>query len=287
MVARLSIWLAVALIVVLLWRSLFVVDQGTVALLTRFGQLQSAQYGPGAHLKSPFDSVRRFDTRMITHVFPGEGLLSQDQKALNVDFYVKWRLADARRYFEAAGGDEDAVAARLADSVRERLKSVVGAAPLSAIIGNAQLLSGAASLDALRSQAAALGVEFVDAQLQRIDLPDDVANTVYQRMQQNLVAQAQQLRDQGSAQADKIRDDAEHKRAQILADATREAQRIRGEADASAALAYARGYGTNAEFAAFYRSLEAYKHTLGRDGDILVLSPEGEFFKYLHSASGR
>jgi membrane protease subunit HflC len=114
-----------------------------------------------------------------------------------------------------------------------------------------------------------------------------VANAVYQRMQQNLIAQAQQLRDQGSAQADKIRDDAEHKRAQILADATREAQRVRGEADASAALAYAKAYGANAEFAAFYRSLEAYKRTLGRDGDILVLSPEGEFFKYLHSASGR
>jgi membrane protease subunit HflC len=231
--------------------------------------------------------VRRFDNRLITHVFPGEGLLSQDQKSLNVDFYVKWRLSDATRYLEAADGDEDVVAARLADVVRERLKSAVAAAPLAAIIGNAQLLSGAASLEALRSQAAALGVEFVDAQLQRVDLPDDVANAVYQRMQQNLVAQGQQLRDQGSAQADKIRDDAEHKRAQILADATREAQRVRGEADANAALAYARAYGVNAEFAAFYRSLEAYKHTLGRDGDILVLSPEGEFFKYLHSASGR
>jgi membrane protease subunit HflC len=287
MYARLSISLAVALIAVLLWRSLFMVDQGTVALLTRFGQPQGAQYGPGAHVKSPFDGVRRFDNRVITHVFPGEGLLSQDQKSLNVDFYVKWRLSDATRYLEAAGGDEDVVAARLADVVRERLKSAVAAAPLAAIIGNAQLLSGAASLEALRSQAAALGVEFVDAQLQRVDLPDDVANAVYQRMQQNLVAQGQQLRDQGSAQADKIRDDAEHKRAQILADATREAQRVRGEADANAALAYARAYGVNAEFAAFYRSLEAYKHTLGRDGDILVLSPEGEFFKYLHSASGR
>jgi modulator of FtsH protease HflC len=287
MYARLSISLAVALIAVLLWRSLFMVDQGTVALLTRFGQPQNAQYGAGAHVKSPFDSVLRFDKRVITHVFPGEGLLSQDQKSLNVDFYVKWRLSDATRYLEATDGDEDVVAARLADVVRERLKSAVAAAPLAAIIGNAQLLSGAASLEALRSQAAALGVEFVDAQLQRIDLPDDVANAVYQRMQQNLVAQGQQLRDQGSAQADKIRDDAEHKRAQILADATREAQRVRGEADANAALAYARAYGVNAEFAAFYRSLEAYKHTLGRDGDILVLSPEGEFFKYLHSASGR
>jgi modulator of FtsH protease HflC len=287
MYPRLLASLGIALIAVLLWRSVFVVDEGTVALLTRFGQLQPAEYFPGAHLKSPLDAVRRFDSRLITRVFPGEALLSQDQKAPSVDFYVKWRLANAARYFEATGGDEDAVAARLAEVVREQLKSAVAAAPLAASISNAQLLSGAASLDALRSQAALLGVQFVDAQLQRVDLPDDAANAVYQRMQQNLVAQAQQLRDQGSAQADKIRADAEQKRAEILANATREAQRVRGEADANAAGAYARAYGANPEFAAFYRAMEAYKRTLGRDGDIVVLSPEGEFFKYLHSASGR
>jgi len=126
----------------------------------------------------------------------------------------------------------------------------------------------------------------VDVQLQRIDLPEEVANAVYQRMQQSLVTQAQQLRAQGIADADKIRSDAEHKRAEILADATREAQRVRGEADAAAAATYARAYGANPEFAAFTRSLQAYKSSLGREGDILVISPEGEFFKYLHSASG-
>ena len=106
-------------------------------------------------------------------------------------------------------------------------------------------------------------------------------------MQQSLMSQTQQLRDQGEAQAEKIRADAERKRAQILADATREAQRLRGDADATAAGAYARAYGANAEFAAFYRSMQAYKSALGRDGDVLVISPDGEFFKYLHSASGR
>jgi membrane protease subunit HflC len=132
-----------------------------------------------------------------------------------------------------------------------------------------------------------LGVELADLQLQRIDLSDELGSAVFQRMQQSLAAQAQQLRSQSVAEADRIRADAERRRAQVLADGTREAQRVRGEADLAAANAYAKAYGSNPEFAAFYRSLQAYRNTLGRDGDILVLSPEGEFFKYLHSASGR
>jgi membrane protease subunit HflC len=282
--AVLGIALAAAL---LLWRVLFVVDEGAVALLTRFGQMQPGEYGPGAHLKSPLDEVHRFDRRLITRVYPGEGFLSQDQKALNVDFYLKWRLADAARYFQTTGGDEDVVAARLADIARERLKSAVAAEPLAASLGDARLGAATLGTQALRAQASALGVQFIDGQLQRVDLPDDVAAAVDQRMEQSLSSQAQQLRDQGNTQADKIRADAEHKRAQILADATRESQRLRGEADATAAGDYARAYGANAEFAAFYRSLQAYKNTLGREGDILVISPDGEFFKYLHSANGR
>ena len=132
-----------------------------------------------------------------------------------------------------------------------------------------------------------MGIELIDVQLQRIDLTDDVATAVYQRMQQGQIAQAQQQRASGVAEAEKIRADAERKRAEILADATREAQRIRGEADARAGGAYAKAYARNPEFAAFYRSMQAYRNTLGRDGDILVIAPEGEFFKYLHSASGR
>ena len=279
--------LAAVLVAALLWRSVFVVDEGEAALVTRFGQVQPADYAPGAHLKSPFDEVHKFDRRLVTRSYPGEVFLSQDQKALTIDFYVKWRLLDPARYFQATGADEDVAAARLADVVRERIKAAVAAEPLAAAIADTHLADDSLRAGALRAPSGRLGVELVDARLQRIDLPDDLANAVYQRMQQSLSAQAQQLRTQGNAEADKIRADAEHKRAQTLADATREAQRVRGEADAAAAGAYAKAYGANPEFAAFYRSLQAYKSSLGRDGDILVIAPEGEFFKYLHSASGR
>jgi modulator of FtsH protease HflC len=287
MAVRVFTALGFVLIAVLLWRSVFTVDQGEVALLTRFAHIQSGDYGPGAHLKSPFDEVHKFDRRLITRSFQGEGFLSQDQKALNIDFYVKWRLLDAARYFTATGADEDVTATRLADLVRNRIRSALAAAPLAADIADTHLAASVLGDGALRAPAKLLGVELVDAQLQRVDLPDDLANAVYQRMQQSLVAQAAQSRAQGDAESEKIRADAEHKRAQTLADATRESQRLRGEADAAAADAYANAYRANPEFAAFSRTLQAYKNSLGREGDILVLSPEGEFFKYLHSASGR
>jgi membrane protease subunit HflC len=287
MAARWSIGAGVLLVLVMLWRSVFVVDETEVALLTRFGQLQPGEYGAGAHFKSPLEAVHRFDRRLVTRTYLGESFLSKDQKPLTVDFSMRWRLLDAARLFAANGGDEEATAARLVELVRERIRTALADQTLIADIAAAHVSVGALPADVLRSSAEQLGVEVVDVQLERIVLPEDELTEVYQRMQQSLTAQAQQIHAQGSADADKIRADAERRRAEILADASREAQRIRGEADAAASATYARAYGANPEFAAFTRSLQAYKNSLGKEGDILVISPEGEFFKYLHSDTGR
>jgi len=284
---RLLTPLVVLLAAVLLWRSFFSVDEGELALRTRLGQIQGEVAAPGLHLKSPFDELRRFDRRILTHASVGENFLTQDQKALTVDFYVKWQLQDVAQFFSATrGGDEEIGASRLADVVRERLRAAMSAAPLSAVLTANRGSLGDAGLEAAKSAANEMGVQLVDVQLQRIDLTDDEANAVYARMQDSLITQGQQLRADGIAQAEKIRTDADRKRADILADATRDAQHIRGEADAQAAEAYSKAYGHNAEFAVFYHSLQAYKNVFGREGDVLVLTPEGEFFKYLHSASG-
>ncbi len=287
MAARLLISLGVALAALLLWRSAFILNEGEAALRTRFGQIDGVQYGPGLHLKSPLDEVHIFDRRILTRAFAGESFLTRDQKALSVDFYVKWQLLDAARVFQATGGDDDMAGLRLADVVRDRLKSAVASQPLTKVIADPRGTLSDAGFNEIGAAAREFGVKLIDVQLQRIDLTEDVATAVYQRMQQSAIAQAQQLRAGGVADAEKIRADAERKRADILADATREAQHIRGEADARATAAYARAYARNPEFAAFYRSMQAYKNTLGLDGDILVIAPEGEFFKYLHSASGR
>jgi membrane protease subunit HflC len=285
--ARMLIALGVALVLLLLWRSVFVVDESEVALATRFGQVHGAPYGPGLHLKSPLDEVHVFDRRILTRAYPGESFLTRDQKALSVDFYVKWQLLDAARFMQASGGDADMAGLRLADIVRDKLKSAVAGQPMSKVLADARGTLSDAAFNDIAASAREFGLKLIDLQLQRIDLPDDVATAVYQRMQQSQIAQAQQLRASGMADAEKIRADAERKRADVLADATREAQHIRGEADASAAAAYARAYARNPEFAAFYRSMQAYKNTLGLEGDILVIAPEGDFFKYLHGAGGR
>jgi len=284
---RLLISLGVALLALLLWRSVFIVNEGELALGTRFGRVDGAQYGPGLHFKSPLDEVHVFDRRILTRSYPGESFLTRDQKALSVDFYVKWQLLDAARFMQASSGDADMAGLHLADIVRDKLKTAVAGQPLSKVIADVRGTLSDAAFNDIAASAREFGIKLIDLQLQRIDLTDDVATAVYQRMQQSQIAQAQQLRASGTADAEKIRADAERKRADVLADATREAQHIRGEADARAAAAYARAYARNPEFAAFYRSMQAYKNTLGLEGDILVIAPEGDFFKYLHGAGGR
>ncbi|HEX4024665.1 MAG TPA: protease modulator HflC [Steroidobacteraceae bacterium] len=284
--ARLTGVLVALVVVVLGARSLFVVEQSGSALRTRFGRIVGNDYGPGLHVKSPLDQVHRFDRRLITSVYAGESFLTRDQQALSVDFDVKWRLADLRDYYQRTAGDEDLAAQRLADLVRGRLKSAVAQESLAEVTGSPRGGLGDAGFDAMRTAAHVLGVELVDLQLQRVDLTDESANVVYQRMEQGFNTQALQAGATGTIDADKIRSDADRKRADTLADATRQAAHIRADADARAAAIYAQAYGRNPELAAFTQSLQAYKSSIGREGDVLVITPEGDFFKYLLSPGG-
>jgi membrane protease subunit HflC len=277
---------AILVAVVLLWRSIWVVDEGEIGLRTRLGQVVGAPCGPGLHIKSPLDEIHMLDLRVVSRSYPDDGFVTRDQKSINVDFYIKWRMVDALRYFQATGGDEEVAARRLTADVRDRLRRAVAGQSLATINERPRGTLSEASFEEMQRSAEEFGVDLLDVQLQRVELTDDVASAVYQRMQQGLIAQAAQLRAAGAADAEKIRADADRKRADILADATRQSQHLRGEADVEAAAALAKAYGRNAEFAAFYRSMQAYKKTLGREGDILIISPQGEFFKYLHNASG-
>src|ERR1700730_9455989 len=138
MAVRVLTALGVAVAALLLWRSCYILDEGEIALRTRFGQIEGAQQSPGLHLKSPLEEVHVLDSRILTRAYPGESFLTRDQKALSVDFYVKWRLLDAARFFQATGGDEDMAALRLADIVRDRLKSAVAGQPLTKLIAEAR-----------------------------------------------------------------------------------------------------------------------------------------------------
>ena len=272
-----------AAVLALLWLSLFTVSENEFALRSSLGKIQPETYAPGLHWCWPFESIARVERRVIGQRLQGESFLTAEQQALVLDIVLSWRVRDAAIFLRASAGDERLAAARLADTLRGELKAAYAQQPLVRIVAAERGGLSAPVLAKLSAVAAGLGLQVLDARVQRIDPTDELANSVYANMQAAYAAQARQVRAEAAGDAERIRAEAERNRAAILASANREAQRIRGEGDAQAAGIYARSYGANPEFAAFYQSLQAYRTALGREGDVLVIQPEGEFYKYLHS----
>ncbi len=272
-----------------LWLSGFTVRETEFALNIDWGgKIVRADYEPGLHFKLPLvEQVKKLEKRLMTRSYPKEQFLTSEGKILEVDFYVKWRIADVAQYYRSTGGSEDAAAARLAESVKDGLKGTIAkhtiqqvvAAERAELIGDVLAFAG--------NSVKQLGITLVDVRVKGIGLPDDVSDSVFKRMQQDFARQAAQLRAEGDEQAIKIRAESDRQRTEILTQAARDAEKIRGEGDARAAAIFAAATAKNAEFFAFYRSLQAYKKTVGRDGDLLVLSPDGQFFKYLRDPGGK
>jgi membrane protease subunit HflC len=227
------------------------------------------------------NTVQKFDRRVLTRNYPAEPFLTSEGKILNVDFYVKWRVSDVERYYLATNGDEENAAGRLAEIVKNGLKGVIARRTIQQVVAAERAEFIGDILQFAGQSVGELGLTLVDVRVKRIDLPDDVSESVYNRMRQNFARQASQLRAEGDEQAQRIRAEAERERTELLAVGNRDAQIIRGEGDAKAASTYARAYQRYPEFYAFHRSLEAYRTSIGKSGDVLVISPEGEFFKYL------
>jgi membrane protease subunit HflC len=270
--------IAIALLIVL--TSLFTVQETQVAIRTEFGAIVGIDYDPGLHWKWPWDQVVKFERRILSQSYEGETFLTNDNRGLIVDFYLKWRVNDASRFFQATGGVEDIAAERLSEIVKDGIKSVVAQRTLEQIVTSERAAVTSDMFGKANHAVAGLGVELIDVRVQRIDLPEDVATRVYDSMKQNFAKIASRLRGEGSSAAVRIRATAERQRTEILADAERDALRVRGQADAEAAQIFSRAYASNPDFYAFYRSLQAYERSLGKDGDVLVITPDGEFFKY-------
>ncbi len=274
---------AVAGLLILLSLSLFTVSETEFAVRTRFGKVQDDSYAPGLHWCWPFEHIERVDRRVLGQRLQGESFLASEQQGLVVDIDLSWRVRDPRAYLRAGAGDEQTVIARLGDAVRGELKAVYAQLPMTKIIAKPRGGLSAAVLARIKPVADGLGIEIVDARVKRIDPTEEVVNAIYGRMQAAYSAQTRQVRAEGTAEGERLRAEAERNRAEILAAANRDAQRLRGEGEAQAAAIYARSYGANPEFAAFYRSLQAYRTALARDGDILIIEPDGDFYKYLRS----
>jgi membrane protease subunit HflC len=267
--------------------SLFTVSETQLAIRTQFGAIVGAGYKPGLHMRWPIDRVVKFERRIVTQNYQSETFLTSENKGLIVDFYIKWQVEDAGNYFRATGGSEEAAGLRLAEIVKDGIKAVVAQRTLQEIVTAERAAFTGDMYGRASASVKELGISLVDVRVQRIDLVDEVSGSVYQRMQESFNAEAKKLRAEGGAEAEKIRAEADRQRTEVLSSAARDAQRIRGEGDAEAAVIYARAYGRNPEFANFYRSLQAYRNSIGREGDVLVVEPEGDFFKYLRSSSRR
>lgn len=270
---------------VLLSLSVFTVDQREYAIVFRLGEIVSVKKEAGIYFKVPLvENVRTFEKRIVTldWVEPDRFITSEKKNVL-VDSFVKWRIIDPAKYYVSVRGDEAQAEARLSQTVNDNLRAEFGKRTIHDVV------SGERSqiMDILRQkadrEARQMGIQVLDVRLKRVDLPQEVSDSVYQRMEAERKRVANELRSQGAGAAEKIRADADKQREVILAEAFRDAQRIKGEGDAKAAETYAAAYGKNPEFYAFYRSLEAYRNSLRSKADVMVLNPDSEFFKYLKS----
>jgi membrane protease subunit HflC len=275
--------IALGAIVLLLAMAAFTVRETELAIKFRFGEIVRADYEPGLHVLVPLiNNVRKFDRRILTEDYPAEQFLTSEGKILRINFFVKWRISDVSRYYiSTAGGSEEVANRRLGEIVKDGIKGVIArrtiqqvvAAERSEFLGEVVKIAG--------GNVSELGVTLIDVRVKTIDLPEEVSESVFNRMRQDFARQAAQLRAEGSAVSEQTRAEADRQRTEILAEAYRQAEIVRGEGDAVAADVYARAYGRNPEFYAFHRALQAYRRSLGKQGDVLVIAPDGEFFKYL------
>lgn len=273
------------LLVALAANSVFVVREGQEALLLQFGRIIGQDYEPGLHFKLPLiQQVETFDGRILSLDAEPERYFTAEKKSVNVDFYVKWRIADAADYFRATAGQELNAKQRLAPIVKDALRFEFNSRPLGELIGGERSdITQQVLEQANEATQDILGIDVVDVRIKRIDLPDEVSESVYNRMRAERLNLANELRSTGREIGETIRADADRQRQVLLAEARGAAAKVHGEGDAKAADIYAAAYSQNPDFFEFYRSLDAYREAFAGNDSVLVLQPDSEFLKYFNA----
>lgn len=283
-----GVLIAIAIALIIAASSLFIILETERGVLLRLGALKNQDLSTGLHVKVPFiDRVVVFDGRLQTLDAPEESFFTIENKRLIVDSYVKWRVADTARYYRATGGIVDIAQQRISSRVADGLRNKFGTRTVQEVVsGERDELMEEITKDIDKLVAEDLGIEVVDIRVKRIDLPDDVSGSVYDRMRAAREEEAREHRFMGEERAIGIRADADKQATVIEAEAYREAEKTRGEGDARAAAIYAQAYNKDPEFYAFVRSLRAYRESFGNNQDIMLLDPDSEFFRYLKDANG-
>ena len=272
----------VFLVAVTVNSTIYTVDERQKVIIARFGQVLRYDDKPGIHLKSPFlDDARYFDSRILTLDAEPQPFLTMEKKYVVVDSFLKWRINDALKYYLTVGGQEFDARRRLEQVVNSGLRDEFGKRTVANVIStDRQKIMELLTVNTDK-EARKFGIEVLDVRIQRVDLPDEVSQSVYQRMKAERSRIANELRAQGAEAAEKIRADAERKREILLADAYRQAEKIRGEGDAKATSVYAGAYSRAPEFYSFYRSLSAYRESFKKKEDIMIVDPSADFFRYM------
>jgi membrane protease subunit HflC len=268
--------------------SLYVVKETQRGVLLKFGAVINPDLSPGLHVKIPFvDSVRLFDARLLTMDSRPERYLTLEKKAVIVDSYAKWRISNVERYYTSTSGDETTAKNLLQQRISSGLRAEFGRRSMHEVVsGQRDQLMDELTVKMDKVMRKELGISVVDIRVKRIDLPDEVSNSVYTRMNTEREREAREHRSKGRELAEGIRAAADRQRTIIKANAFRDAEITRGEGDAEAAAIYSKAYSQDPEFYAFVRSLEAYKKSFANKSDIMVVDPSGDFFKYIESSQG-
>jgi membrane protease subunit HflC len=281
--------IVIGLVVLLVSSTIYIIPEYQKAVVLQFGKLKEDYPTPGLHFKLPIaDNVIRFDGRVLTLDSPEESYFTVQNKRLIVDSYTKWRIKDVGTYYRFTGGSENRAARTLSDRISDGLRNQVGQRTLHEVVSGERdkLMSDLIKIinDTVGEQ---LGIEVVDIRVKRIDLPDDVRESVYQRMSADREKEAREYRSKGKEQAEIIEADADRQKTVIEAEAYRDSELIRGEGDAKATTIYASAYNKDPEFYSFVRSLNAYQSTFNNKGDIMLIDPNSEFFRYLKDPQGQ
>ena len=280
--------MVLVLVVIGLLMTVFTVDERELAIKFRFGEIVKDDYTPGLHFKIPVvNNVSFYPRRILTISNPQELFLTFEKKNLFVDFFVKWRIVDVAEYYRSSNGEELLAAQRLLEIVKDGIRAEFAKRTVPQVVAAERRELMDDMLSKARKNSGKLGIEIVDVLVKRIEFSEEVSESVFNRMRQERARTASGLRAEGAEAAERIRAAADRERTILLAEAFRDAEIIRGEGDAIAAETYAKAYQKNEEFYAFYRRLRAYRTSLGNEGDLLVLDPKSDFFRYLNRANSK
>ncbi len=280
---------SIIVLLILISLSTFTVDQREFALVFRLGEIVSVKKDPGLYFKTPIvENVKFFDKRILTYESDQpDRFITSEKKNVLVDSYIKWRIMDPSKYYVSVNGDERQAERRITQTVNDGLRAEFGKRTIQEVVSGQRSEIMGILQERADSESRLIGVEILDVRLRRVDLPEEVSQSVYQRMNAERKSVANELRSQGFADSEKIRAVAEKERDIIITEAYKDAQKIKGEGDASAAKIYAEAFSKNQDFYDFFRSLEAYRKSFRGKDDILVLDPDSDFFKFLKSPDSK